>query len=108
MNGPLYGSLFENYVISEVAKRELHNRTHAELFFLRTSNKEEVDLIIDRRSYREWIEIKATETFRPKMLQNLKKFKSSLDKAFLVYQGENLAFGDDIQVLPFEEYILLT
>jgi predicted AAA+ superfamily ATPase len=105
VQGPMYGSLFENYVVSEVAKKELHQKTHGELFFLRTSNKEEVDLIIDRRSHREWIEIKATETFRPKMAQQILKFKDPADKAYLVYQGDKLRFGEDVLVLPFEEFI---
>ncbi len=31
--GPMAGSLFENYVIAELLKQELHHKTDAELFF---------------------------------------------------------------------------
>ena len=52
------GSIFENYIISEILKKEIHAKTNAELFYLRTSSMLEIDLIIDRKQYKEMIEIK--------------------------------------------------
>jgi predicted AAA+ superfamily ATPase len=36
------GSIFENYIISEVMKKEIHQKSNAELFYLRTSQGEEI------------------------------------------------------------------
>ena len=47
------GSIFENYIVSEIYKKELSKNTHTNLYYLRTSNQDEVDLIIYRKSYRE-------------------------------------------------------
>ena len=57
-NGPMSGALFENYLVSEVLKKECHNNTKADLYFLRSHEGYEVDLIIDRKRTQEWIEIK--------------------------------------------------
>ena len=50
-HGPMYGPLFENYVVSEIMKREIHSKADSELFYYRTSNGVEIDLIIDHKTY---------------------------------------------------------
>ena len=64
-NGPLYGSLFENYIVAEILKIQKHNATHKNLYYFRSSAGSEVDLIIDNKHSRKYIEIKTSETFRP-------------------------------------------
>ncbi len=56
-DGPLAGALFENYVVSEVLKRETHMGHRPELSFVRTSIGAEVDLVIDRGTVRVYVEI---------------------------------------------------
>lgn len=103
--GPMLGSIFENYIISDILKRELHNKSHAELYYYRTSNGEEIDLIIDRKQTRELIEIKAGETFTPKMTKEIEKFKEANSTGYLLYRGKSTAYLPNIHVLNYQEYL---
>lgn len=91
-NGPLGGPLFENYVISELYKKELHTLGEGELFFLRTQDQAEIDLIIDRKTTRELYEIKKNASFKPNMIRHLKSFKQEGDHASLIYQGDDESY----------------
>ena len=101
--GPLSGALFENYIASEIYKKELHTASQGELFFFRTQDKAEVDLIIDRKSSREWIEIKKSSTYRPNMIHMLSHLRGA-DPATLIYQGESDTFRG-ITISNFHDYL---
>jgi len=103
--GPLYGYLFENYVISEIYKKELHSRSGAELFYFRTSNGVEVDLIIDRKIERRFIEIKASHTYRHEMIRSLLQIKKKNEQAFLLYRGKSVESTPDLKILNYTSYL---
>ena len=103
--GPLYGNLFENYVVSEIYKRELHNRTGAELYYLRTSNGIEVDLIIDQKPKRRYIEIKASHTYRHEMTRSLLQTKNKGEEAFLLYRGKPVESTPDLKIINYISYL---
>jgi uncharacterized protein len=102
--GPLAGSLFENYIISEIMKKEIHQDTHAELFYFRSSNGLEIDLIIDRKKSRELIEIKNCETFRPKILATIATIFETNDSGNLLYCGKDLPYSKTIKVSNYKNY----
>lgn len=104
-NGPMLGSLFENYIVSEILKRELHNKTHAELYFYRTSNGEEIDLIIDRKQHRELIEIKSGETFTPKMTREIEKLLNAQSSGYLLYRGQAVPYLSNVSVMNYKTYL---
>jgi predicted AAA+ superfamily ATPase len=103
-NGPLAGSLFENYIVSEICKKELHTASLANLYFLKTQDGAEIDLIVDYKSSKEFIEIKKSATFRPSMIKTLKRFSDEKIKSILLYQGES-NFYDDVNVMPYQDYL---
>lgn len=103
--GPLSGALFENYVISEIYKKELHLAQDSDIFYYRTQDKAEIDLIIDRKSKREMIEIKKSATLKPDHLRTLKMYQTQIDQSFLIYQGRKDSI-DNIKVLPYDEYLM--
>jgi predicted AAA+ superfamily ATPase len=103
--GPMLGSIFENYIISDILKRELHNKSHAELFYFRSSNGEEIDLIIDRKQTRELIEIKAGETFTPRMSKEIEKLKDQNDVGYLLYRGKSMEYLPDIHIMNYQNYL---
>lgn len=103
-NGPLAGSLFENFVVSEIYKRELHQATQADLYYYRTQDQTEVDLIIDRKGKRELIEIKKSSTFKVSMLHGLKKIRKEGDACFFLYQGDN-DYYQEIQIISIDHYL---
>jgi len=103
--GPMHGHVFENYIVSEVLKRELHRRTHAELYYYRTSHGVEVDLIVDRKSSRDIIEVKSTETIRPKMLRPIEQILGKNDSGYLIYPGKSSKYSDLISVTNYREFL---
>lgn len=103
-NGPMTGAIFENYVVSEVMKSEIHRKTNAELFYLRTSHGEEIDLIIDRKQSRELIEIKSGETFSLRMTKAMETFWEPRDKGFVLYRGKKQPYSKEISVMHYLDY----
>ena len=97
--GPMAGSLFENYVIADLYKDALHRKTHTELYYLRTHSGVEIDLIIDHKSFREFIEIKLSATFNHHWLKPMESFLTDpKDQGVLLYTGQDLAYTPSIQV----------
>jgi predicted AAA+ superfamily ATPase len=91
--------------VSDILKRELHNKSHAELYYYRTSNGEEIDLIIDRKHTRELIEIKAGETFTPRMTNEIEKFKDKNSIDYLLYRGKTIPYLPEVRVMNYQEYL---
>ncbi len=60
MEGAMAGALFENYVISEIIKSYWHRGREPALYFWRTKEKTEVDLLIEEDGQIFPIEIKLT------------------------------------------------
>jgi predicted AAA+ superfamily ATPase len=106
--GPLAGALFENYVIAEIYKRELHNKTLADLSYFRVAGGVEVDLIVDRKTHKELFEIKKSATFKVAMLDSMQSIMEPQDKGFLLYNGETLPNGSSIDIVNYQEFLALT
>lgn len=103
--GPMAGAIYENYIISEVIKKETHTKTDASFYYLRTSSGQEVDLIIDRKTAKEWIEIKKSYSFKPKMLQIIKLFLNEKDTGYLLYNGVSKNKINNIQIKNYKDYL---
>jgi len=104
--GVLYGPIFENYIISELLKRKYHENLRMDLYYLRTSNGDEIDLILDRGLSFEIIEIKASMTSRPDQLKTLRKYMGQAARAQLVYQGETFPDIDGLQVINYKDFLI--
>jgi predicted AAA+ superfamily ATPase len=104
--GPMAGALFENYLISDVYKTQLNFNTNHSLFYLCVNNREEVDLLIDKKNSLDLIEIKNNATFKPEMIKHIKTFLSAEDQGLLLYPGSNYQYSEQIQAINFEEYLL--
>jgi len=102
--GPLAGVLFENYVISEIYKKELHSASNAQLYYFRTHDQIEIDVIVERKNQRELIEIKKSSTFKLNMIKVLQKYREEKDKTYLLYQGEKDHY-QGVDILPFQSYL---
>lgn len=100
----MQGSLFENYIVMEILKNELHTGKHADLYYFRDSNGNEVDLIIDRKNSREFIEIKSSHTFRPEMIQPMIRLKRNNEQGFLLYKGKERGYSADIKIMNYKSY----
>ena len=99
------GHLFENFIVSEIKKREVHQVTHHELYYFRTSKGVEVDLVVDRGGLYDWIEIKNNHTPKPRMVTPMKEFLTEKDRGYLLYRGEFSSFSGNITAINFKEFL---
>ncbi|MGA2623847.1 MAG: ATP-binding protein [Bacteroidota bacterium] len=105
--GPMQGPIFENYIVSEIHKKELHIRSGAELYYFRTSNGVEIDLIVDRKTEKHFIEIKTGETYKSEMVRGIMQIKKPDEVGYLLYRGKNLDSSRDLKVINYREYLKL-
>lgn len=87
---PLWGSLFENFVIMEAMKDRLNAGESAEMYFYRDSEGNEVDLLLPTGGKMHAIEIKAGATVNPDYFKGLKTFAAHHAS---VVAGGSVIFG---------------
>ena len=87
---PLWGSLFENFIIMEAMKDRLNAGESAEMYFYRDSEGNEVDLLLPTGGKLHAIEIKAGATINPDYFKALKTFTSHHPQAIT---GGNVIYG---------------
>lgn len=106
-NHYLYGALYENFIISEMMKAQVHSGKQPSVYYWRESNGTEIDCIIelnDRETMA--IEIKGGETFTKDYLKNLKNFPSQDDitQKYLMYTGERSFSLADVQIIGKNDF----
>ena len=86
---PLYGQIFENFIIADYIKTAYHLGEEPHAFFWRNKAGYEIDLIIEQGTSLYAIEIKSTNTYRENLLKNLNYFKKIEPEAqtILIYKG---------------------
>lgn len=103
--GPMAGAIFENYVISEIMKKNIHNKSEHFLYYFRTSTGEEIDLIEENRGVKNWIEIKNTQTFKSLMTKPIEAFIGKKEMGYLLYQGKDFPYKNNVKILNYERYL---
>lgn len=89
---PLYGALFENFVVMEAMKDRLNRGDSAEMYFYRDSDGLEVDLLLPLGRQVHAIEIKAGQTVASDYFRGLKRFAQNFPE---VLAGGGLVYGGD-------------
>lgn len=86
------GALFENFVISEMIKKDFNQAKRNNFYYWRNSSGNEIDLLIDRGMNIYPFEIKAGRTIHSKFFKGLKYFNeisgTPLDHSYLIYGGD--------------------
>ncbi len=72
----LRGNIFENLIIAEFQKMNYHQTLHNNYYFWRDSNQHEVDLLLKKPKQFSIFEIKATQTIKPSLFQQMNYFES--------------------------------
>lgn len=104
----LYGSLFENLVISEIIKNQCHSGKQPSVYYWRESNGTEIDCIIEKGNNEiVALEIKGGQTFTKDYVKNLRNFakneaKVKIRKA-MVYTGEQSVNIKEVQLIPWSK-----
>ena len=106
---PLWGSLFENFIIMEAMKDRLNAGESAEMYFYRDSEGNEVDLLLPVGGRLHAIEIKAGATVNPDYFKGLKTFASHHPQAVaggsVIYGGAQNQQRSDWPVYSWQQLL---
>jgi len=104
---PMWGSIFENMVVSELTKQNHHSGLLRDYYFWRDSKGHEVDLLYEKGQSLTIYEIKSSSSVQEKMFSGLKYFEGisgdQVTEQFLVYGGDKEQKRTDYHVLPWSE-----
>ena len=101
---PLYGSIFENLVITEALKTRYNQGEAHNLYYYRTSKGNELDLIYKKGRELVPIEIKSSMTFHRDFIKGISFFNDlskSTTKGFVIYSGELVYESTDYTLINY-------
>jgi predicted AAA+ superfamily ATPase len=99
-----YGSIFENFVISELLKTQCNKGERKNLYFLRDSKYHEIDCFIPLQNENLLCEIKSSATFQNSFVNNILYYRDKYPKAkgLVIYNGNESFKFKEVQIWPFE------
>jgi uncharacterized protein len=103
-NHPLRGALFENMIITEYLKKAFNRGEQNRCFFWRSNTGIEIDLLVDRGTDIQPIEIKSGSTFNSDWIQTLKKWqagKEAVKDPLIIYTGEKSHVVNGVKLTPW-------
>ena len=103
---PLRGALFETLVMTEILKSRCNQALVNGLYFYRDHAGNEIDLVLDRGSALDLIEIKMGKTIHSDFFKGIhyyQKNSAQKTKAHLVYGGEAQHVQEQVQILGWKK-----
>lgn len=94
LKGPLSGALFENYCLQETIKSFLNQGLRPNIFYLRTHNGVEIDLLIEKDGLLYPVEFKMTKTLNLGMTASIERFKKLFSK-LKIAEGRIISLSED-------------
>lgn len=100
---PLQGALFENFVVAELVKNRKNNILSNDLFFYRDHAQNEIDVVIEKPTGCDLIEIKSSQTFHPEFVKGFKSFPDAQTRThrLVVYGGRDILKYAENKILPY-------
>lgn len=99
------GSIFENYVISEIIKTYVNVGKTAKVFYYRDTDNNEIDLILENKGVFHPIEIKLNSNPSSKILSNfnvLNKANINIGKSCIICNTDNISsLGKNSIMIPY-------
>ena len=108
-NSHFRGSLFENYVVSELLKQKYNSGSNAGFYYWKENNGLEIDLLVDTGKKIIAHEIKSGSTFNDSMLKNLNHWRkiSGTSNGVLIFDGQSMFVDkNQIHVTNWKNYSL--
>ncbi|MGH2644942.1 MAG: ATP-binding protein [Chitinophagaceae bacterium] len=104
---PLYGSIFENWIITEIKKNRYNEGINERFYFFRDSAGNEVDVIMEKQGLPVAVEIKAGKKIQPAMLGGLRYWLKNnpgpSNHGILIYGGKSpVSFSEQMQAISWE------
>ncbi len=112
---PLRGSIFENFIVSEIYKNKVNTAQEVNLFYWRDQKGHEIDIVEDKSEFLYPVEVKRSQTFSPSFVKNLKYFnklqvecQTSLSsiQGEVIYCGEKEHRFKDFEILNWKTKLL--
>lgn len=102
MNSYLSGAFIETYVVSEIIKSYIHNGKTPNIYYCRTSNKEEIDVVLEENGKVYPIEIKQTATPTLSMAKHFKLIdeKKKGIGAIICLSDKFIPMNKDVYIIP--------
>jgi len=103
-NHPLFGQIFETFIVSEYLKGNYNRGLDAPLYYYRDSGGNEVNLIIQQGSKLMPIEIKSAQSFHPSFLKNIRYLRNTsvtFSQASIVYAGDLEWEKENTTIIPY-------
>jgi predicted AAA+ superfamily ATPase len=100
-NHPLFGNIFENFIVSEIIKNIFNKVETEHLFFFRDHTGNEVDIVFDNITSIDQVEIKAAKTIHNSFLSPLRYLQTrgiQVNSSYLVYGGEKSYTRENIHI----------
>ena len=109
-DGPMGGVFFEGYIIIETLKILQNKEINADLYFWRSHDGMEIDLILETNGTYHAIEIKKTKTPTQNHAESLEKFrllmKEKAGQSFVVCNiTESKPLIKNVSALPWQEFL---
>ena len=98
LNGPMAGALFENYIIQETIKSYFNKGKRPNMYYLRTHNDVEIDLIIEKSMRIYPFEIKLSKSPNINMVKPMDRFKKIFSKLEIMTGGLICLSDEDISL----------
>lgn len=109
---PLYGSIFETWVVGECLKARWQQALESNLYFWRDRSGHEIDLLIDHGQHIQPVEIKSGQTVASDFLRPIRRWQKlageASGRATLVYGGREQQRRSDCSVVPWRGLSELT
>jgi hypothetical protein len=100
------GAVFENMFIMEILKQNFNNNSNNYLYFYRDSNQNEVDLVIDKGSETELVEIKSGKNINTSIIKKLENIPISAKRCSVVSFLENkIPLSKKVSALPWWQFL---
>ncbi len=100
------GDILETFVYNELIKAKTYSEKNAELYYYRTSDKKEIDFILEFSSKIVAIEVKASKSVNKSDFKHIyhlsREIPNDFDKGIVLYDGDSLIkIDDNMYAVPF-------
>ncbi len=98
--------MFENFIVSEVRKIILHSKIFADMYFIRTSHGDEIDLLIETGKKTHLVEIKSSVTYKPHFHTAINKLALDEWIRHVVYKGKSAEILQSLYAWNYDDFLL--
>jgi hypothetical protein len=104
-----FGNIIENALIAEIYKKRTNHGRRPVFWFWQDQHGNEVDLLIEEGGTLSALEIKASQTFNPRLMSGLAKwrqFATNTSRQMLIYAGEQRMELEHGLLMPWKDALL--